>query len=143
MYCSMNAFTFQKLQPIGVTQKFLKYSHIYIFLAILCIHFSITYLLLYERYVLFEMFEATDSAAYMQVSWSIFNGTPFTTSIQDMWVSHSPHNFLGDQLMFTLSLFSPCANSFFTWSSSNFISKENLREVLSINGITSVLPLIG
>ena len=103
----MKPFKFHKSSPIDARHKSRECGHLFIFLAILCIHFIITYFLLYERYVLFEMFETTDSAAYMQVSWSIFNGTPFTTSMQDMWVSYSPHNFLGDQLMFTLVLFSP------------------------------------
>jgi uncharacterized membrane protein len=65
------------------------------------------------------MWEPTDSATYMQVAWSVFHGTPFTTSIQESFISYSPYNFLGDQLIFTLSLFSPLL--FFTTSGLLFI----------------------
>ncbi|MFC1831016.1 DUF2079 domain-containing protein [Thermodesulfobacteriota bacterium] len=52
------------------------------------------------------MRESGDSAVYMQVSWSILNGSPFTTSIFEH-LPRIPQNFLGEQLAFTLSLFSP------------------------------------
>ncbi len=53
------------------------------------------------------MKEPTDSATYMQVAWSIVNSIPFTTSIQENLIRYFPYNFLGDQLMFTLSFISP------------------------------------
>jgi len=81
---------------------------------ILLFHSLITYYNLYTRYIYFEMREPTDSAAYMQVAWSIVFGTPFTISVQENWISVFPHNFLGDQLMFTLMLFSP-----FLWITSS------------------------
>lgn len=75
--------------------------------SIILVHFLITYHTLYARYIFFEMREPTDSATYMQVSWSIIYGSPFTISIQENLIGYFPYNFLGDQLMLTLSLFSP------------------------------------
>ena len=87
--------------------KFPKNPFLYVLLAVLIVHFAITFMTLHDRYMSFEIREPVDSSTYMQVSWSVFHGTPFTTSIQERWVSFSPHNFLGDQLIFTLALFSP------------------------------------
>lgn len=115
----MIPFNFQKLLTSETKNNCIKNSHLIIFLTILTIHFFITYSILYKQYIFFEMLEPTDSATYMQVAWSVFHGTPFTTSIQDRWISYSPHNFLGDQLIFTLSLFSPFL--YFTTSGLLFI----------------------
>ncbi|MEN6439284.1 MAG: DUF2079 domain-containing protein [Syntrophobacter sp.] len=78
---------------------------IMIFLG-LC-YFAVTFYSLYLRYIYFEMKEPTDSAAYMQVAWSIFHWPPYTMSVQENLISYFPFNFLGDQLMWTLALFAP------------------------------------
>jgi uncharacterized membrane protein len=53
------------------------------------------------------MKEPTDSAAYMQVAWSFLHWPPYTVTMQENLIHHFPLNFLGDQLMWTLALFSP------------------------------------
>lgn len=70
-------------------------------------YFTLIFYSLYLRYENFAMLEPTDSAAYMQVSWSTLHWPPFTISLQENLISYFPFNFLGDQLMWTLALFSP------------------------------------
>ena len=98
---------FQKPFDRAAFTKSLKNPYLCVLLFVLVLHFALTFTALYNRYVSFEMWEPVDSSAYMQISWSIVHGSPFTTSIQERWVSYAQHNFLGDQLIFTLSLFSP------------------------------------
>lgn len=43
----------------------------------------------------------------MQVAWSSLNWPPFTITVQENLMPYFPFNFLGDQLMWTLAIFSP------------------------------------
>jgi len=70
-------------------------------------YFLVTFYILYLRFINLEMREPADSAAYMQVAWSALHWPPFTISMQENFISYFPYNFLGDQLMWTLALFSP------------------------------------
>ncbi|KPJ75690.1 MAG: hypothetical protein AMJ54_14305 [Deltaproteobacteria bacterium SG8_13] len=103
----MNRSIFKNPLARAAVTKSLTNPFLYVLLFVLVMHFAITYSALYNRYMSFEMREPVDSSTYMQVSWSILHGMPFTTSIQERWIGLTQHNFLGDQLIFTLILFSP------------------------------------
>lgn len=79
----------------------------WVMLACLAAYSILAFSILYSRYIYFEFKEPTDSAAYMQVAWSMFHWPPFTVSIQENLFNYTPFNFLGDQLMWTLALFAP------------------------------------
>ncbi len=108
-------------QPLNGLKKTIKKIHpatVILCLSVV-IYFSITLSCLYQRYIYLEMKEPTDSAAMLQISWSILHGTPFTVSCQENGIPYYPHNFLSGQLMLTLGLFSPLF--FFTSSAVPFL----------------------
>ncbi len=93
-------------------------------------YFIITFSCLYQRYTNFQIRIPHDSAAMIQVSWSIVKGVPFTVSVPEYGEEHSawfkyhgvgkgPHNMLGTQLMLSLAFFSPIF--FFTSSAMPFL----------------------
>lgn len=80
---------------------------VFILGVIILFYFSLTLSCLYQRYIYLEMKESPDPAAFMQISWSIVKGIPFTISVLEHAMEHFSHNFLGRQLPLTMAVFSP------------------------------------
>jgi uncharacterized membrane protein len=81
---------------------------VFILCVLILFYFGLILSCLYRRYIYLDIKEPTDSAACIQISWSVLKGTPFTVTIQEhVMPIYAPYNTLRAGLNFTLMLFSP------------------------------------
>jgi uncharacterized membrane protein len=73
---------------------------------VIAIYAAVFVSLEYQRYFWLEFEETGDSAADIQILWSVLHGSFYTTTVQD-FLKPVPHNVLGDQLCFTLLFYLP------------------------------------